>query len=450
MTGRRRVGKTTLIEQFLSEAKLKSFYFFVSKKRAAILLNEFKQILSDKIPLISSVSFLDFDSFFKFLFDYLRDNPAIIVFDEFQNFDSVDPSVFSVFQKYWDANLNRSKGMFICIGSAFTMMKRLFEDSNEPLFGRSTSKLFLKPFSVSALDEMLTDNDVPQKGKALLDLFTLFGGIPKYYHLLDIYDLFKANPAKIIEELILSDSALLKNEGKDLLIEEFGKNYSTYFSILLVIAMGYSQMSDIAAQTGISINSIGKYLGELLNYYQTIDREIPVSLGYPKTKLGRYLISDPFLNFWFKYVFRNSSNIEMSNFKPVLRGILDDMDSYKGFVFEKIAREIVMEMNTSGRLPVQADVIGRYWNRTGQVEIDIVAADKKKRGVLFIECKMNSNAISEQTLTDLQQKVDTVEWRQKVRKKYFGIFTLNRLPEKMRRSLTDKGCVLLSLEDDLI
>lgn len=447
ITGRRRVGKTTLIEHFMEKTKLPTYYFFVSKKSEVVILEEFKQILAQKIPLVASVNFPDFDAFFKFTFDYLKQTPAIIIFDEFQNFRSINPAIFSIFQKYWDSRHRGLRGAFICIGSAFTLMKDIFEHSKEPLFGRATAKLYLKPFSAHTVCEILKDNKLTAKPQMLLDLLTIFGGIPKYYHLVDQYDLYRTGISEILKELVLSENASLLTEGKDMLIEELGKNYNTYFSILQVMAMGCAQMSEIATQAGMPINSIGKYLDELLNYYQIISRETPTGLGPPRTKLSRYAIGDRFLNFWFRYVFRYASQIEMANFKYVLKRVAEDFSSYKGLIFETIAREILVEYGLNGKLPFEIDNIGRYWNRTGQVEIDVVAINKKANDVLFVECKLNARAVSERVLSYLQEKSSLVEWNRKIKRKYFGIFSVMHPPKQLCKTLEAKGCYIFSLEE---
>ena len=188
VTGRRRVGKTELIRQF-SKNKNNILYLFVSKKKPHVLLEEFKDILATKIPLLQTVSFDSFDDFFLFIINYMKEHPMFLVFDEFQNFGNVDPSVFSIIQNQWDTNKDNIKGGFIFIGSVYTLMRRIFEGKKEPLFGRATSKLFIDPLDPDAIADILYDYNIDASAH-LPFYFMLFGGIPKYYFLLDRYRLF--------------------------------------------------------------------------------------------------------------------------------------------------------------------------------------------------------------------------------------------------------------------
>lgn len=215
ITGRRRVGKTELIRRFsLDHGNL--VYLFVSKKKPHILLEEFRDLLSERIPLIKTASFRSFEDFFGFLFRYMKEHPLFIVFDEFQNFESVDPSVYSILQKYWDREKDEIKGALIFIGSVFTLMQKIFEGNKEPLFGRATSRLYVEPLNPDALVEILSDQHLDAAAN-LPFYFTLFGGIPKYYFIADRYQLFGKSHSEIIRKLYCETDAPLQNEGRNCL-----------------------------------------------------------------------------------------------------------------------------------------------------------------------------------------------------------------------------------------
>ena len=131
--GRRRVGKTRLILE-----SLEPMYFFVDKKTSTLLLKEFSGIVrvhsSGFVP-----DFSNWDDFIKFLFEYSKNKHLIVVFDEFQNFQAVDPAIFSIFQKYWDSYSDTSRILLIFVGSYTGLMKKIFIDEKEPLYGRSTA-----------------------------------------------------------------------------------------------------------------------------------------------------------------------------------------------------------------------------------------------------------------------------------------------------------------------
>jgi len=196
ITGRRRVGKTTLVKHFLEQNNIQNCYFFVSRKQPKSMLDEFVELLAERFPEISGLQFANFDGFFKFLFQTLERKNYTFVFDEFQNFLYVDASVFSVFQKYWDEYKDRINGHIIVIGSLQTVMHTLFEDQKEPLFKRLTGKLILKPFSVAEMNQLF--NLQPGlNNENNLKLQLLFNGIPFYYYLMEKEHLFGKDPIRL-------------------------------------------------------------------------------------------------------------------------------------------------------------------------------------------------------------------------------------------------------------
>jgi len=448
ITGRRRVGKTELIRQF-AKGRKDVLYIFVSKKKPHILLEEFRDILAGKVPLIKTAAFRSFDDIFSFIFSYIREHPLIVVFDEFQNFESVDPSVFSILQNHWDREKNRIKGAFVFIGSVFTLMQRIFEGRKEPLFGRATSKLYIEPLTPGAVSEILNDHYL-DPAIHLPFYFTLFGGIPKYYFLLDRYRLFGKPHAEVIKKLYCESNAPLQNEGRELLIEEFGKNYHLYFSILQVIAGGETQMARIADGAGINVNSISKYLDELTSYYQVVERRIPVTEHKYEKKIGRYYIKDPALRFWFRYIFRNQSLIEIGDEKSLTTKIINNLSTFMGRSFEELVRALLLQRNTGDIVPFRFTKIGGFWTRRGDVEIDIIALNEEEGKIFFSECKLKGNKFTRMDAQRLKEKAASVKWRAGKRKEYFALFSMENIPEAHRKFMEKEGISAFDLKEILI
>ncbi len=444
ITGRRRVGKTELIRQF-AKGKKDVLYLFVSKKKPHILIEEFRDILAEKIPLMRTVTFRSFEDFFTFVFSYMREHPFIIVFDEFQNFEFVDPSVFSTMQNHWDREKNNIKGVFIFIGSVFTLMQKIFEGKKEPLFGRATSKLYIEPLTPGAIAEILTDYHLGSAAH-LPFYYTLFGGIPKYYFLLDRYRLFGKPHADVIKKLYCGADAPLQNEGRELLIEEFGKNYHLYFSILQVIAGGETQMARIADGTGINVNSISKYLDELTSYYQVLERRIPVTEHKYEKKIGRYYIKDPALRFWFRYIFKNQSLIEIGDEKGLTAKIMNDLPTFTGRSFEELVRALLIQRNTEDILPFRFTKIGGFWTRRGDIEIDIVALNEEEGKILFAECKLKGSKFARGDAQRLKEKAASVKWRIGRRKEYYALFSMDTISEAQRKALDKEGLSVFDMK----
>jgi len=445
ITGRRRVGKTEIVKQF-SQGRNDLLYFFVSRKKPHVLLEEFRDLLASKIPLAGAVSFKSFDDFFLFLFNLMKQNSSIIVFDEFQNFEFVDPSVFSVIQKHWDTQHDAIRGAFVFVGSVITIMKKIFEGSVEPLFGRATSKLYIEPLDPDAIMEIMSDYHLGAESH-LLFYFTLFGGVPRYYFLADRYDLFGKSHAEVVRKLYCEPDAPLQNEGRELLIEEMGKNYYLYFSILQVIAGGETQMARIADGCGIKVSSISKYLDELCSLYQVIERKTPFGEDDRSTKQGRYYIKDQALRFWFRYIFKNQSLIQIGDEAGLAAKIMGDLPVFMGKSFEELVIRLLLKRNLEGALPFRFSRIGSFWSKKGEIEIDIVAADDRMERILLGECKLNGGRFTPGEARRLKEKASYIKGRAGKRLEYHALFSLQGIPESLRRTLEKMGVVCYSLQD---
>lgn len=444
ITGRRRVGKTELVRKF-AEGRDDFLYFFVSKKKPRVLLDEFRDLLATRVPLLASASFGSFDDFFHALFEITKERPLFIVFDEFQNFQQVDPAVFSTLQDLWDRNKDTIKGTIVCIGSVQTLMREIFEGAKEPLFGRVTARLYVEPLIPDVVAEILADHQVDAV-KHLSFFFTLFGGIPKYYFLLDRYRLFGKTPAEIIRKFFCETDALLQNEGKDLLIEEFGKNYHLYFSILQVIAGGETQMARIADKSGINVNSISKYLDELVSYYQVIERRLPVTATRQDQKTGRYYLKDPLLRFWFRYIYRNQSLIEIGDEKALLDKIQSDLSTFMGWSFEELIRAMLLKRNDGTVVPFTFTRIGGFWTKRGDVEIDIVALNEEDGAIFFGECKLSGKKFSVADARRLKEKAKAVPWHTGDRREHFTLFCMDDLDSSAEQALAAEGVSVVRLQ----
>ena len=444
VTGRRRIGKTALIKRF-GEGRNDLIYFFVGRKKPQVLLDEFTSLLAERMPLLKSVKTISFEQFFSLLFDLMESEPLFIVFDEFQNFLYVDPSIFSTLQHLWDSNRDRAKGAMICIGSVQTLMRDIFEGSKEPLFGRATARIHLAPLTADVIAVILRDHK--RKPETDLLLFTtLFGGVPKYYFLLDRHQLFGLKVDEIISRTFCEPDALLQNEGRELLIEEFGKNHQMYFSIMQVIAAGETQMARIADTVGLNTSTLPKYLDELTSYYQVIERRVPVTSTRAEQKNGRYHISDPLLRFWFRYIFRNQSLIEMGETERLNSKIMQDLPTLMGHAFENLTRALLTARNDGSIVPFVFEKIGGYWNRTGSVEIDIVALDDAGGNILFGECKLSGNRFNVADAVRLKEKAGQVAWNNASRKEHFVLVSHEPVSPGRRKELENEGVAVVELK----
>jgi AAA+ ATPase superfamily predicted ATPase len=377
LTGRRRVGKTSLALEFAQSRR--HLYLFVSKKSEPLLCAEYLEDIQRQfaLPVVGEIK--TFRDIFRLLLEISKKEPFTLIMDEFQEFLQVNPAVCSEIQHLWDINKSTCRLNLICIGSVYSLMHRIFEEQKEPLFGRADRILALKPFPLRTIHEVLDDHGVSGM-KALFDCYVLTGGMPKYL------DLLVANSALTFERMmdfVLQPDSPLLTEGRNLLIEEFGKDYGTYFSILELISLGKTARMEIQS---ILEADIGGYLERLENTFGIISKHKPID-AKPNSRLQKYRITDNFLNFWFRFIYRSRSAIETGNFAYVREVIHRDYSVHCGLFLEKCFHELLAEAGNYNR-------IGSYWERGNQNEIDLVALNDMKKTITMADIKLNKSRLS--------------------------------------------------------
>lgn len=385
LTGRRRVGKTLLSLEFVKEQKY--LYFFVVKKAQALLcgewVEEIKKVFPD-VPVIGEIRHLK--DVFQLLLQIAQKERFTLIVDEFQEFYNIDPSIYSEIQKLWDINKARCYLNVIFIGSVYSLMHKIFQNSKEPLFNRADRIISLGTFSVKTTNLILQDQKINDL-KVLFDYYVLTGGMPKYI------DLLVENKAFLfsdILDLMIANNSPFIHEGKNLLIEEFGKEYGTYFSILELISLGKTARAEMES---ILESDVGGYLERLERDYAIIAKYKPIN-AKPNSRFQKYRIVDNFLNFWFRFIYRNRSAIETGNFTYVKEVINRDYSTYCGKILERFYHDLFAETK-------KYNLLGSYWEKANQNEIDLVAVNDIKKEVVVAEVKLNKERID---LNALEQK----------------------------------------------
>ena len=374
VTGRRRIGKTSLILK-ATTGEIPAVYLFVGRKNEALLCTEYQSIISEQLAIFVPSEITSFRSLFQYLLEVAETKPFHLIIDEFQEFYNVNPALFSDMQYLWDLYRKRSKMNLIISGSVYSLMQKIFHDKEEPLFGRADNVIKLSAFDTPTLKEIMAGHRTNYSNDDLLALFTFSGGIPKYVELLcDNTDL---SIEGMIAYMVRENSPFIE-EGKYLLIEEFGKDYGTYFSILSAISGGINTQPQIEASLGNK--NVGGHLKRLIEVYQVIERKRPI-LSKVGTQTVRYDIQDNFLKFWFNYFDRHCPLIEINNFPVLQQIVLQDYPTYSEMVLEKYFAKQLAESH-------QYRAIGSWWDaKDAQNEIDIVALKLEKRKALVAEVK---------------------------------------------------------------
>ena len=389
LTGRRRIGKTTLIREAYKDEPF--VYFFVARKAEGDLCEAYIEEVNEKLGIPTLGSSRKFSDIFRYLMKLSETRSFTLVIDEFQDFFRVNKSVFSEMQDIWDEYEKTSKMNLVVCGSIYSLMQKIFKDKKEPLYGRNTAELRLKPFRPSVLKEIMADAKPDYSKEDLLALFTFTGGVAKYVNLL--VDAGALDKDSMIRHVVSPNSTFL-NEGKNNLIEEFGKDYGTYFSILSCIARGKNTRSEIEDMIG---REVGGYLTNLETDYELIAKRQPL-FEKSSTKNVRYELGDVFYSFWFRFIFKYGYIIEIENYGKLQEIIERDYNTFSGLMLERYFHRVAMESGEFTR-------IGRWWDRKGENEIDMIAEDELSDCATFYEIKRQRDEIS---IGTLKQKAEAM------------------------------------------
>jgi len=410
--GPRRVGKTRLI---LESLRRNDLYFFVNKdKTTDSLLKEYEDALKSKNVLTGLESLKTWEDFFKVLFTRYN---GVAVFDEFQNFNEVDKAVFGILQKNFDLHENRKNLMMLFSGSTIGMIKKIFFDKKEPLYGRLKRKMEIKPLPFHEVVKICKKLDIGKMGD-IVTLYSIFGGFPKYYVSIEDERLNGKNPQEIFERFFFEANALFEDEVNTILSMEFGKRKGVYYDILGAVSSGNTRVSEVASYLGKKETSFSRQMDELVNYFNII--------GIKKQAIGKktlMFIDHPLMNFWFKFFYKDISQYKRRE-NSLINKIKENLNAYVGRKFEGICIEMLPKL-----LPFDFEEVGNQWGKVpsapkdkNQYEIDIIALSKKTKEILFCECKWEDKVDTEKLIKELIEKSKYVQWNNENRKESFALF----------------------------
>lgn len=365
--GRRRVGKTRLIQEFLKHRP--GIYFYVPNAEIKTILEEFSRTIENEF--FKGFKFTDFNAFMEYIAKKAKEGTTIAI-DEFQRLANGD-SAISLLQKQWDDTLSKTRILLILSGSAMGTIRKIALTGNAPLFGRRTATLHIEPLKFLDLFQWFKKCTAED----LVRIYASFGGTPAYLQHVEEKQTIDTN----IISKILNKRSPLYSEPEMLLMEEI-RAPQRYMDILTAIAKGKVTISEIADATGLNRENTTTYI-KTLEILNIIERTTPIT--EPEAKKGLYKIKDPFFTFWFRFVRPNKRQLELELEQTLWKNVKQDFNTYLGTTFEEISVQALAEMAKRNLLPLQPDKIGKWWWK--QTEIDIVATQKKTQTTLAVEAK---------------------------------------------------------------
>jgi hypothetical protein len=373
LMGRRRTGKTTLMTEALKERSY--LYFFIGKKAEQIQCLDFQKQVESVLGLHVHGQISSFATLLEEILIYSKQHKTTVIIDEFQRLSDIGDGIISDIQRVWDKHQSEAHIHLIACGSIYNMMKRIFEDRNEPLFGRKTARIDLKPFSTSVLKQILHDYNPNFTPEDLLMLYAITGGVAKYVaQLMD-------DGCKTWEDMIRDvcrPSSIFLEEGTELLVGEFGRKFQIYYSILQLIASGMTSQSEIDS---VIEKNTGRYLDTLENEYSLIKKRRPM-WAKPNSQGVKFYIDDCFLMFWFRFVESNRSYVELGKFNLLEEAIRNDYTQFSGLVLEKYFRQMYGEKE-------RVTEVSQWWDSQGKNEIDLIALEDLDHHAVVAEVKRN-------------------------------------------------------------
>ncbi len=397
--GRRRVGKTELILQFIKNKR--AIYFLATSGSKKENITRFKEAASHVIDL----SFIrdDWEDIFGYIKEKIKDR-LIIVIDEFPYLLDSEQGLSSIFQRIVDTVLNDSNIFLILCGSSLSMMYKEVLTYRAPLYGRRTGQIHLKPLKFKDVVKFFPKKNLEE----IIKIYAVCGGVPAY--LREFTE--EKNIFTLIREKILEKDAVLREEPIFLLRMEF-RDPKTYSSILSAISLGNRSLGKIINYCGFpNKTGIMPYLYNL-EYLEYLEREIPVT-EKPRSRKSLYFIKDQFFDFWFKFVRPNTSLLEQ-NVDEVLNRIKRGFELHVSHVFEKVCQELLFYIS-----PIKFTKIGKWWHK--DKEIDIIAMNEQAKEILFVECKWQSRVNAKKVCKELTEKAQYVQWYNNRRKEYLAVF----------------------------
>ena len=392
--GRRRVGKTALINHFIDNKE--AIYFMgVESNEKQNLENFSKSIIEYSSGIEAETSFLSFQAALEYVFKLAEKKRLILAIDEYPYVARSSKSLASTLQLLIDKYKDTSKLMLILCGSSMSYMEDEVLAYKSPLYGRRTAQMKIFPFSFDEACRYLKNYSDEDKALA----YGIVGGTPQYLLQMDDRLSIEDN----IKNTYLNPISFLYEEPTNLLKQEV-REPAIYMAIITAIAVGASRMSDISNKVGEDSNICANYLKSLINL-GIVKKETPY--GEKTSRKSIYSIEDNMFRFWYRFVPNNNSVIMRGAADIVYRRIEPQLSEYMGAVFEEICKQYLWNLLLNGNSPVEFSELGRWWGNDPiekkQTEIDIMGEQDKKTA-LFGECKWTNEKVDLGVLETLIQR----------------------------------------------
>lgn len=435
MYGRRRVGKTTLLQKFSKDVN--AIFYPAQSKNDALNLEDFSKMVQLHFDGLFISPFKSWKDSFEYIDKKVNTKTAIII-DEFPFLADENPTIKSVLQHTIDHLWKNNKNIFLILcGSSVSFMESDVMGNKSPLHDRQTSSLEILPFDY--LDSSLFFKNYTNEQKLLA--YGILGGVPRYLEAFDDNLTLEEN----IAEKIIKNGAYLHEEPINLLKAEL-RETNIYNSILSAISNGKNRISEISDFIHEDKSKVSKYL-ITLQTMRLIEKIIPCGEN-KESKKGIYVITDNFNKFWFRYEFTNNAYYQMLGSYAASKEIMDDISNFMGDVFEKICLEYLIRQAKADKLDFIPYKIGKWWGNNpyikAQDDVDILLIDKTGKKALFVECKFTNKKMPHEEYEDLKTAMLAFD---EIENKKMMFISKSGYEDSVKRHAKKDGTILLEIDD---
>ncbi|NCB42111.1 MAG: ATP-binding protein [Clostridia bacterium] len=407
--GRRRVGKTALINEFVKDKD--TIYFTGIETNAKQNLENFsKSIFNYTIGSKLAPIFSSFQEALEYVFKLAEKKRVVLVIDEYPYVAKSYKAITSILQTLIDGHKDTSKLFLILCGSSMSFMEEQVLGYKSPLYGRRTSQFKILPFEFFESRKYFNNF-------SNLDMATVYGivgGTPQY--LLQMNDTISLEDN--IKNKLLNSTSYLFEEPHNLLQQEV-REPALYNAVISAVATGSTKLSEISSKVGEETSVCSAYLKNLISL-GIIKKETPFAQKASKKTI--YVIADNLFRFWYRFVPPNMSIIQNDMIEMAYKNINEQLSSYMGAVFEEICKQYLWELNKQGELPIAFTDVGRWWGNDPknkcEAEIDIMGTDAKGSAI-FCECKWTSQKVDAGIIDTLLERSNLFHYK----KVYFYLFS---------------------------
>lgn len=424
--GRRRVGKTTLINEFIKN-KQAVYYMAIEGTRKENLSGLSKVLLSTGTEAACS-EFTDYNNMLNHIDGLCKKQERIIIaIDEFPYLAASYPAISSMLQSHIDQCWKNSKLFLILCGSSMSFMEEQVLGYKSPLYGRRTAQFKIHPFTFfEARSLLLGFSDEDQAV-----LYGVTGGIPEYLSRIKCNESLDRN----IIDLFFDESGRLFEEPINLLKQEL-KEPASYHSIISAIASGASRLNDISTKVGLETSGCSNQISSLISL-GIVRKEIPIT-EHSTSRKTLYQLEDSMFLFWYRFVRPNLSSITRGVGETIYNTLVKpQINNFMGKIFENICQQYLFHHRVYGTLPFAIGNVGRWWGNNPkkkcQEEIDIMAVQDSS--ALFGECKWRNAPIDMDVVHVLIERGELFQFSEK----YYLLFSKSGFTQSVIDYAKDKS-----------